>query len=89
MIRVAFDEMLKTTVAALALRGFSPERAGICARLFCEASLDGVYTHGLARFPRFIAYIEAGRVIPGAEPDGICCGAPQNGQKLETSAMSL
>jgi 3-dehydro-L-gulonate 2-dehydrogenase len=53
---------------ALVQRGFEPGRAERCARLFAEASLDGVYTHGLARFPRFISYIEKGFVKTDAAP---------------------
>jgi 3-dehydro-L-gulonate 2-dehydrogenase len=36
--------------------------------MFADASLDGVYTHGLERFPRFVRYIELGYVDPTAEP---------------------
>lgn len=38
--------------------GFSAERADLSARLFAEASRDGVYSHGLNRFPRFIEFIQ-------------------------------
>lgn len=47
---------------------FSPERADLCARLFAEVTRDGVYTHGLARFPRFVATIKLGVVKPEASP---------------------
>lgn len=32
------------------------------------ASLDGVASHGLNRFPAFLEQVEGGRVIPEAEP---------------------
>ena len=38
------------------------ERAQICARLFAETTRDGVYTHGINRFPRFVGTIRNGSV---------------------------
>jgi 3-dehydro-L-gulonate 2-dehydrogenase len=37
--------------------------------LFAETTRDGVYTHGLARFPRFAQMIRSGAVVPSAEPE--------------------
>ena len=34
--------------------GFAGDRAETCARLFAETTRDGVYTHGINRFPRFV-----------------------------------
>ena len=48
--------------------GFPAEKAALCARLFSETDRDGVYSHGLNRFPRFIQYINKGYVLPAAEP---------------------
>src|SRR5260370_35134218 len=42
-----------------------PRRA---PRLFAETTRDGVYTHGLNRFPRFAASIANGSVNVNAEP---------------------
>jgi 3-dehydro-L-gulonate 2-dehydrogenase len=47
---------------------FAPVRAELCARLFAEVTRDGVYTHGLARFPRFVATIKLGVVKPAEAP---------------------
>jgi len=47
---------------------FEPERAALCARLFAETTCDGVYTHGLNRFPRFIKAIKNGIVDIHAKP---------------------
>ncbi len=66
--RVPFDAMRGQFERVLRARGFSEERAALCAKLFAEASLDGVHSHGLGRFPRFIEYIGKGYVDPGAEP---------------------
>jgi 3-dehydro-L-gulonate 2-dehydrogenase len=48
--------------------GFLPPRAELCARLFADASRDGVATHGLNRFPRFIEMVKLGVVDVNASP---------------------
>jgi len=48
--------------------GLADDRALHCARLFAETTRDGVYTHGLNRFPRFARSIENGSVDVNAEP---------------------
>ncbi len=68
MLRIPFDELTGKLAAALLPFGFSPDRAQLCARLFAETTRDGVYTHGVARFPRFLATIRNGSVRPEAEP---------------------
>jgi 3-dehydro-L-gulonate 2-dehydrogenase len=47
----------------------APDRADQCARLFADASRDGVASHGLNRFPRFIYMIESGLVDVNASPE--------------------
>lgn len=47
---------------------FSEERARECARIFSESSADGVYSHGVNRFPRFIEYIQKGYIQPTENP---------------------
>ena len=68
MLRVPYPQLEEAIRSALQPFGFTPERAQRCARLFAETTRDGVYTHGLARFPRFIATIKNGCVQPTAEP---------------------
>ena len=68
MLRVPYLELEQALTTALLPFGFTPERASLCARLFAETTRDGVYTHGLARFPRFIATIKNSCVQPAAEP---------------------
>jgi 3-dehydro-L-gulonate 2-dehydrogenase len=48
--------------------GFSDARAEWCARLFAETTCDGVYSHGVNRFARFVAMVRNGSVDPTAEP---------------------
>jgi len=47
----------------------SPERAELSARLFADASADGVPSHGLNRFPLFVSCIERGLVDVCATPE--------------------
>jgi len=66
--KVSFGEMENTFTGILIRHGFTPEKAAQCASVFAESSLDGVYSHGVNRFPRFIRYIQKGYVVPEAEP---------------------
>jgi 3-dehydro-L-gulonate 2-dehydrogenase len=68
MFRVPFADLQNTLERTLLPLGFSPARAERCARLFAETTCDGVYTHGLARFPRLLATLRNGSVNPAAEP---------------------
>jgi 3-dehydro-L-gulonate 2-dehydrogenase len=68
LLRLSFDEIYETLQRVLTGVGFSNERAELCARLFAETSLDGVYSHGLNRFPRFIEAITSNIVNVDAEP---------------------
>jgi 3-dehydro-L-gulonate 2-dehydrogenase len=68
MLRVPYAQLESALETALLTLNFTPPRAHLCARLFAETTCDGVYTHGLARFPRFVATIKNGVVKPAAEP---------------------
>jgi 3-dehydro-L-gulonate 2-dehydrogenase len=62
MNRIPFDQVQEKLASILEKLGMSAKRAKICARLFCETTRDGVYTHGINRFPRFVETIRNGRV---------------------------
>ncbi len=68
MLRIPFTAMVAELKRVLLKTGFTPERAGVCAHLFVNASRDGVYSHGLNRFPRFMDYIQKGLIDIQAEP---------------------
>ena len=68
MVRIPFAELQQALEAALLPLGVTADRAELCARLFAETTRDGVYTHGLARFPRFVKTIKLGVVRPSASP---------------------
>ncbi len=67
-MRVSFEELHQTLRRALLKVGFEQGRAELCARLFAETDRDGVYTHGLERFPRFVEMIRKGLVDVNASP---------------------
>jgi 3-dehydro-L-gulonate 2-dehydrogenase len=54
--------------------GFAPRRAHLCARLFADASRDGVASHGLNRFPRFLEMIALGVIDIHAAPERVAGG---------------
>jgi len=68
MLRVPFDDLFAALRRAMEGLGLTGERAELCARLFAETTRDGVYTHGLNRFPRFVETVKNGSVLVDAEP---------------------
>ncbi len=68
-MRVPYDVMCQEFARVLMKKGFEREKAELSAKLYADASRDGVHTHGLNRFPKFIASIDKGCVDIGAEPE--------------------
>lgn len=67
-MRVKYEDMYNEFVRVLLKRGFTQERAELSAKLYADASRDGVYTHGLNRFPKFMKSIDQGCVDIQANP---------------------
>jgi 3-dehydro-L-gulonate 2-dehydrogenase len=67
-VRIPFGDLEDRLARVLAGRGMAEDRAERCARLFVEASADGVPSHGLNRFPRFLRMIDNGSIDVHAEP---------------------
>ena len=67
-MRVPYQEMYDQFYRVLLKYGFTEEKAKISAKLYADASRDGVYTHGLNRFVKFIKSINDGIVDINAEP---------------------
>jgi 3-dehydro-L-gulonate 2-dehydrogenase len=67
-MRVAYRDLHNLLTRVLITHGLEPERASLCARLFADASRDGVSTHGVNRFPRFVRMIRTGVVDVAASP---------------------
>jgi 3-dehydro-L-gulonate 2-dehydrogenase len=62
LMRLSFQKIQKTLFETLIKYNFNKEKAKILANIFTESSLDGVYSHGLNRFPRFIQNVKDGIV---------------------------
>ncbi len=67
-MRVPFETLQAEFNRILTQLHFTNDKAKLCARFFAENSRDGVYTHGLNRFPSFVEYVKEGLVKPDAEP---------------------
>ncbi len=67
VLRLAPGDITETLHGILKKAGFPENKAGILARTFMENSLDGVYTHGLNRFARFIELVRNGHVNTAGE----------------------
>jgi 3-dehydro-L-gulonate 2-dehydrogenase len=68
MMRIPFEQVHKRLATVLRSLGFDEERAQLSARLFAEATCDGVYSHGVNRFARFVSMVRNGNIDPVAEP---------------------
>lgn len=71
MLYIAFDELTATLDAALQRAGFDPPRAARLADVFARNSLEGVYSHGVNRFPRFLGEIQNGIVRLDTRPETV------------------
>src|ERR1044072_9427937 len=93
--------MLQLFNTVLLKQGFRPEKAMQYAEVFTNNSIDGVYTHGVNRFPRFVEYIQKGIINIHAEPtlkhqwggvqqwDGNLGPGPLNAIHATNNAMQL
>jgi 3-dehydro-L-gulonate 2-dehydrogenase len=71
MIRVPFQTLCDEFYRVLAAVGFAGEQAKLCAKLFAENQRDGVYSHGLNRFPGFVAGLQSKQINFHAKPEKI------------------
>ncbi len=69
MKRVPFQTLRDELYRVLASVGFTGERGMLCARLFAENQRDGVYSHGLNRFPGFVAGLASKQIDFRAKPE--------------------
>lgn len=68
MLRIPFDEMKAEFRRVLIKRGCDVARADLSAQMVTETSCDGVYSHGVNRFPRVVEYIDKGYIDLRAVP---------------------
>lgn len=67
-ILVSANEMQERLTGILLKEGFTNDRALQCATIFTNNSADGISTHGINRFSRFVQYIKDGFVKKEAVP---------------------
>ena len=75
MLRVPYADLDHALYRSMLHLGLHGERAALCARLFAETTRDGVYTHGLNRFPRFVEMVANGSIDLAAEPTRVAGAA--------------
>jgi 3-dehydro-L-gulonate 2-dehydrogenase len=67
-IRITRHEMKSEFQRILLKHGMVQDKADKCAEIFTVNSLEGIYSHGVNRFPRFVKYIVDGYVKTNAVP---------------------
>lgn len=95
-------KILKETLNKILLSHKFPKKKAIeCADIFTQNTLEGVYTHGINRFPRFVQYVKNGYINPDAVPlavhkfrgieqwDGNLGPGPSNASMMTKRAMKL
>ena len=65
-MRIKYEELENKFKEILESRGFSEDNAKAAAGVFAKNSLDGIYSHGVNRFPRVISYLDKGEKDPSA-----------------------
>ena len=68
MPRIPFAELKAEFKRVLMKKGCDEATADLSAQLMTETSCDGVYSHGVNRFPRVVEYIDKGYIDLKAKP---------------------
>jgi 3-dehydro-L-gulonate 2-dehydrogenase len=67
-IRIPYEDMFGQFHQVLLRAGYNSAQAVACAEIFATNSLEGIYTHGVNRFPRFVEYTRAGHIKTDSSP---------------------
>ncbi|GAB2534149.1 3-dehydro-L-gulonate 2-dehydrogenase [Rufibacter soli] len=70
-MRIPYSKLKSELQLILEAHGMARDRASLCAGIFADNSRDGVYSHGLNRFPAFLQLVKEGVVHAMAEPERI------------------
>jgi 3-dehydro-L-gulonate 2-dehydrogenase len=62
MLRIGKEKVREIMQDKLVKHGTPEEIAKECATLLVENSIDGIYSHGVNRFPRIISYLDKGYI---------------------------
>ena len=76
MLRIPYQDLFDALLRVLLKLEFTPGRARLCAQLFADTTRDGVYSHGLNRFPRFVSMIRNGYIDIHAAPALVTASGP-------------
>ena len=68
-MKLTIAELHEQFRQVLMKNSFPEDRAILCARIFAENSRDGIYSHGVNRFPVFIRMVTEGIIDPRAVPE--------------------
>ena len=60
---IKYEDLEKEFQRILVSRGFSEKNAKDAATVFAQNSLDGIYSHGINRFPRVVEYLDKGEYL--------------------------
>lgn len=66
---ISYEDLRSKFESILLGRGVDPVIARAAAENFTQSSLDGVYSHGVNRFPRVISYLDKGVIDGKATPE--------------------
>jgi 3-dehydro-L-gulonate 2-dehydrogenase len=100
-IRLTASEIESTLMAIMLKKGFKETAARTCAEVFVENTRDGVYSHGVNRFVKFMNSVHDGVINPDARAkkcggsaaveqwDGGLGPGPVNALICTTRAMEL
>ena len=70
-MKISYDELCSVFYDILIKHDVSQVRAKELAKVFADNTAEGVSSHGVNRFPRFISYIEKKYIDINAEPECI------------------
>ena len=62
IMNIKFDDLVKVFAEKLENRGVSSADAVLAGEILAQNSADGVYSHGVNRFPRVVSYIDKGYI---------------------------
>lgn len=69
MPRIEQHELFEAIKKGLKKHGMDEEVAAGCAELLVKNSIDGIYSHGVNRYPRLISYLDKGYIKPQNKPE--------------------
>jgi 3-dehydro-L-gulonate 2-dehydrogenase len=69
MNRISAEKIIEVMIEKLKKHGVEDDQiARECAELLTQNSIDGIYSHGVNRFPRLVSYLDKGYIKPNNKP---------------------